>query len=124
MAKEKDSSTQYAEIGNVLGVIKESGTTDWTKVVAYFNWLSEKKKGDKETLDIRNYNFSTKKIGKGITLSNEEADVLTRILLENDFGRIEDLEAAVKRKRNFFSISNEIENKLLDEDDMYTIEIN
>lgn len=123
MAKEKDSSTQYAEIGNVLGIIKESGTTDWTKVVAYFNWLTEKKKGDKETLDIRNYNFSTKRIGKGITLSNEEADVLTRILLENDFGTIEDLEAAIKRKRNFFCITDEIENKLLDEEDMYTIEI-
>lgn len=125
MAKEKNDNQPFAEIGDILGVVKESGTTDWSKVVAYFNWLSEKKKGDKETLDIRNYNFSSKQIGKGISLSSEEADRLTNILLENDFGSLEELEKAVERKRNFFTIKDEIDNTLLfDEDDMLRIEIN
>ena len=123
MAKDTEFQT-FAEIGDMLGVVKESGTTDWTKVVAYFNWLSDKKKGDKTTLDIRNYNFSTKRIGKGISLSNEETDRLVQILLENDFGTLEDLEAAVKRKRNFFTVQDEIDNKLIeDEEDMYVIDI-
>jgi len=113
---------QFAEIGDVLGIVKESGTTDWCKVLAYFDWLSEKKKGDKTTLDVRNYNFNTKKIGKGISLSSEEADRLTNILLENDFGSLEELEKAVKRKRNFFCVKDEIDAALM-EDDMYTIEI-
>lgn len=124
----KDNTENYAEIGDILGVIKESGTTDWCKVLAYFNWLSEKKKGDKTTLDVRNYNFNTKKIGKGISLNTEEAERLTQILLDNDFGKIEDLEKAIKRKRNFFCIKDEIDNALLDvvdesDDGMYTIEI-
>ena len=113
----------FAEIGDILGIVKESETTDWSKVVAYFNWLSEKKKGDKTTLDIRNYNFSTKKIGKGISLSSEEADKLTNILLENDFGSLEELEKAVKRKKDFFTITDDIENELNDEG-LYMIEIN
>ena len=63
--------------------------------------MSDKKRGDKTTLDIRNYNFGTKQIGKGISLSSEEADRLTNILLENDFGSLDELEKAVKRKKNF-----------------------
>ena len=83
MAKKDNSNNEpFYEIGDILGIVKESGTTDWSKVVAYFNWLSEKKKGDKTTLDIRNYNFSSKQIGKGVSLSHEEADRLTSILLE------------------------------------------
>lgn len=121
--KEKDSNEPFYEIGDILGVVKESSTTDWSKVVAYFNWLSEKKKGDKQTLDIRNYNFGSKQIGKGISLSSEEADRLTNILLENDFGSLEELEKAVKRKRNFFTITNEIDDALLNEE-MYHIKIN
>ena len=124
--KDKDENQPFYEIGDILGVVKESETTDWGKVVAYFNWLSEKKKGDKTTLDIRNYNFGTKQIGKGISLSSEEADRLTNILLENDFGSLEELEKAVKRKRDFFTITDEIDTALLDEIDnngMYRIEI-
>lgn len=120
--KDKDDNQPFYELGDILGVVKESTTTDWSKIVAYFDWLSDKKKGDKTTLDIRNYNFGTKQIGKGISLSNEEADRLTQILLENDFGKLEDLEAAVKRKRNFFTITDEIDKELLDED-MYVIDI-
>jgi len=125
MASTKENGQVFAEIGDILGIVKESGTTDWSKVVAYFNWLSEKKKGDKCTLDIRNYNFGTKQIGKGISLSTEEADRLTNILLENDFGSISELEKALEKKRNFFCVKDEIDSALLDEDDgMYHIEIN
>lgn len=121
--KDKDDNQPFYELGDILGVIKESETTDWSKVVAYFNWLSEKKRGDKTTLDIRNYNFGTKQIGKGISLSTEEAERLTNVLLENDFGSLDELEKAIKRKKNFFTITNDI-NNALDEDDMYRIEIN
>ena len=121
--KDADNDKPFYEIGDVLGVIKESGTTDWSKVVAYFNWLSDKKRGDKTTLDIRNYNFGSKQIGKGISLSSEEADRLTNILLENDFGSLDELEKAIKRKRNYFTITDEIDN-ILSDDGMYRIEIN
>ena len=125
--KDKDDNQPFYEIGDVIGIIKESGTNDWAKIVAYFNWLSKKKKGDKTTIDIRNYNFGSKQIGKGISLTSEEADRLTNILLENDFGSLEDLEKAVQRKRNFFTVTDEIDSKLLDEIDengMYNIIIN
>lgn len=125
--KEKDDNQPFYEIGDILGVVKESNTTDWSKVVAYFNWLAnDKRKESTTTLDIRNYNFGTKQIGKGISLSSEEADRLTNILLENDFGSLEELEKALKRKRNFFTITDEIDTALLDEVDnngMYRIEI-
>ena len=123
----ESNNEPFYEMGDILGIIKESDTTDWSKVVAYFTWLSKKKKGDKTTLDIRNYNFGTKQIGKGISLSSEEADRLTNILLENDFGSLEDLENAVKRKRNFFTVTDEIDSNMLDEIDdngYYNIIIN
>ena len=120
--KDKDFNEPFYEIGDILGVVKESSTTDWSKVVAYFNWLSEKKKGDKTTLDIRNYNFGTKQIGKGISLSSEEADRLTNILLENDFGTLEELEKAIKRKKNFFTIIDDIDS-VLSNDGLYHIDI-
>jgi len=125
--KEKDNNEPFYELGDIIGVIKESETNDWAKIIAYFNWLSEKKKGDKTTIDIRNYNFGKKQIGKGISLTSEEADRLTNILLENDFGTLEELEKAVQRKRNFFTVTDEIDSKLLDEVDengMYNIIIN
>lgn len=118
--KIKDDSEPFYELGEVLGVVKESDTTDWGKVVAYFTWLKKTKGGDKTTLDVRNYNFGTRQIGKGISLSSEEADRLTDILLEHDFGSVEELEKALRRKKDFFTISDEIDSSLSD-DGMYNI---
>lgn len=118
----KNNTTVFYEMGDLLGVIKESDTTDWSKIISYFNWISDKKKGDKETIDIRNYNFKTNQMGKGISLSVDECEKLTSILLENDFANIDDLKKALKKKMNFFASVNEIEDGLTD-DGLYHINI-
>jgi hypothetical protein len=81
------------EIEEFIGTIKESDKHDWCKAVAKISWNDSP-----ATLDIRNMNMSQNRIGKGISLSDEEADKLTDIMLENDFGSLETLESALKRK--------------------------
>ena len=118
MAKKEDKEFTY-NIDSYIGSIKESDKHDWVKAVLRIQW------GDNpSTLDIRNVNMGQKRIGKGISLSNEEADRLVDILVENDYGSLEALEEAVKKKKSFFMISTEIDDMLMNENDMYTIDIN
>ena len=105
MAKEKPEITY--ELDDIVDVIKESDVHDWVKAVLRISW-----NGNPSTLDIRSMNMKTKRIGKGISLSNEEADRLVAILLENDFGSLADLESAIKRKKDFFTITKTIDYKL------------
>ena len=114
----KDGSEQFSfEIDEYIGAVKESDKHDWTKAVMRIKWGE-----NPPTLDIRNCNMAQNRIGKGISLSNEEADKLVDILLDNGYGTLEDIEKALKKKKSFFTIKNEIED-ILDEDDEYVIEI-
>jgi hypothetical protein len=88
-----------SDIEEVIGVLKENDKNDWVKAVARISW------GDNPaTLDIRNINMAKMQPMKGISLSDEEADRLTTILLENDYGDLAELEAAVKRKKSRFTV--------------------
>ncbi|MDD5603019.1 MAG: PC4/YdbC family ssDNA-binding protein [Eubacteriales bacterium] len=57
-----------------LGIIGE-GTKGWKKEVNIVSWNDREPK-----LDIRDWNEDHKKMGKGITLTNEEAAELKNLL--------------------------------------------
>lgn len=90
------------EITEFIAPIKESESHDWVKGVARIVW------GDNpETLDIRKLNMAQNRIGAGISLSDEEADALTNILLDNDYGDIENIKKALERKESRFKLKEE-----------------
>jgi hypothetical protein len=109
------------EVEEFIGTIKESDKHDWCKAIARISW-NEKP----ATLDIRNMNLAQNKAGKGISLSNEEADNVVDILLDNDYGSLETIEKALKKKKNRFTISQAADS-MFDEDSddgKYHIDIN
>lgn len=114
MAIKKDPDFSY-EIEEFYGSLKEGASSNWCKAVLRMKW------GDHPTsLDIRSINMADKKIGKGISLSNEEADKLVHILLNEGFGSIEEVEEAIRNRRKTFF------NDIADDDDdgMIYIDIN
>lgn len=115
MGKLKEDKEFTYNIDAYIGSLKESDTHDWTKSVLRISW------GDNpSTLDIRNVNMAQKRIGKGISLNNEEADKLVDILLECDYGTLASLEEAVRRKKEFFTIEPKFDKG---DDDFYVIDI-
>lgn len=101
MAKKNDDFT--CDIIERIGYIKPptDAAKSWCKSVMRIKW------GDNPaTLDIRNTVESDgdMRVGKGISLSNEEADRLVSILLDSGYGSLEDLEAAVKRRVDIFKV--------------------
>ena len=115
MAKIKEDKEFSYNIDAYLGALKESDTHDWTKSVLRISWNE-----NPTTLDIRNVNMSQRRIGKGISLNNEEADRLVDLLLDCDYGSIGALESALKRKKEFFEIQPQFEK----DDSPYVIDIN
>lgn len=87
------------EITEFIAPLKESDKHDWVKAVARISWNE-----GPANLDIRNINMTQERIGKGISITDEEADKLTEILLDEGFGSIEKLEEALE-KRKCFSLS-------------------
>jgi len=105
------------EIKDFIGVLKESDKHDWCKAVAKISW-----NGRPATLDIRNINMAKGEARKGISLTDEEADRLTDILLENDYGSLEAIKEALDRKRSRFTIMNQASN-CFDDNEKYVINI-
>lgn len=64
------------EIVKQIGVVSES-KTGWTKELNLISWNDREPK-----YDLRDWAPDHEKMGKGITLSKEEVDVLTKILNE------------------------------------------
>jgi hypothetical protein len=62
------------EVVDELGVLSE-GKSGWTKQVNIVKWNNGQPK-----LDIRDWNEDRSKMGKGITLSYEESQLLKEIL--------------------------------------------
>jgi hypothetical protein len=118
MAKKEDFKYN---IESVLGSVKESPTSDWCKLVLRMTWND-----NPSTLDIRNVkmNNDNKIIGKGISLSNEEADRLVEVLLDNSYGSLEALEKAIKKRRSFFTVESSDEDFGDDEGEPMRININ
>ena len=103
MAFKKDKDFSYT-IEQFVGSVKESDKSDWCKAVLRMKW------GDNPTsLDIRNVDMNpdNRRIGKGISLTNEEADKLVSILLDEGYGSLESLEKAIEKKKSFFTVSKE-----------------
>jgi hypothetical protein len=93
-------------IEEIIGTLKESDKHDWAKSIIRIKW------GDAApTVDIRNFNFNTNIAGKGISLSDEETEELVNILVEKDYGSMDILKKAVKRKMSRFSTNNEEEDE-------------
>ena len=82
-----------SELIDFLGTLKENGKNDYIKGVAKVKW------GDNPiTLDIRNMNVKEEALYKGISLNDDEAEKLTDILLDNDYGSIEKIKETFKRR--------------------------
>ena len=98
-----------------LGSLNEK--EGWSKSVVRIAWGE-----NPVTIDVRNMNLVAGRMGKGISLSDEEADKLVDILLDKDYGSMEVLERALNKKRKRFTISvpdNVFDNK----DEKLNIEI-
>ena len=67
------------EIKKEVGVIGE-GTKGWKKEVNFVSWNDRKAK-----LDIRDWNETHDKMGRGITLSMDEAKKLTDLIKNVNF---------------------------------------
>jgi len=72
------------DIVKELGIIGE-GTKGWAKEVNLVSWNDRKPK-----FDIRDWNETHEKMGKGVTLSKEETEKLFAILKKIDIDEIFD----------------------------------
>jgi len=104
MARNNKDDFTY-EMIELLGSIKESPSSDWSKSVARISW-----NGNPSTIDIRNMNLPQEIMGKGISLTDEEADSLVDLLLSEDYGTIDAIEEALNKKKKRFTINDECNN--------------
>lgn len=106
MAKKFPENNGF-NVEEIIDVLSESPKTNWGKVVARISW-----NGKPSTIDIRTMNLAEpdKMWPKGVSLTEEEADKLTDVFLDNDYGSIENLKAALKRKEHRYSeLSDELD---------------
>lgn len=98
MAKKKKSDEFTYSIEQYIAPIKESDSNDWVKGVARIKW------GDNPTtIDIRNMNLANDTVYRGVSLSDEEADNLVKILLDEGYGNLDDIIDTVKTRKSRFS---------------------
>lgn len=71
------------EIKRSIGVIGE-GTKGWKKEVNLVSWNDRKPK-----LDIRDWDETHEKMGKGVTLNKSEVEELKKLLESIDFDEME-----------------------------------
>ena len=102
MAKKSDNQISF-EIDHMIGTLAPESKSGWNKSVGFIRWND-----NTPTLDIRNMNIEKNIMGKGISLSNEEADELVDLLLENDYGSIEAIEEALAKRKSFYTIMDDI----------------
>lgn len=116
--KKKKNEEFRFEIKEFIGVLKESDKHDWCKAVTKITWND-----NPPTIDIRNINMSQNKIGKGISLTDEEADRLVDILLKNDYGSLETLTKALERKKSRFTVLKDFDKSFIDDDSKIVIDV-
>lgn len=98
MAKQFGGDFKF-DIQEFIAPLSESTTHDWITGVALISWNDKPAK-----IEIRNMNLAQNKVGKGIGLTDEEADKVVDIFLDRDYGSMESIEAALKRKRSRFTV--------------------
>lgn len=106
------------DIKEIIAPLKESDKHDWIKAVSRISWND-----GPSNIDIRNINMVNNKIGKGISITDEEADKLVDILLNEGFGSVEEIEKALKRKQCFKIEVDEMKNFFNENNEMLVIEI-
>ncbi len=103
------------DVIEVLGYIR-GDNTGWGINVSKISWENEP-----TTLNVRHVNEPADIISKGISISDYEASLLTDILIKNDYGSVDELKEAIKR-REFFTDYGEIINE--NEEDIFVFRIN
>lgn len=116
MAKFKKEADFTYSIEEFIAPLKESEKHDWVKGVARIKWGN-----NPTTLDIRNINLGDNSPKKGISLSDEEADTLTNILLDEGYGTVESIKAALDKRKSIYTVSTV---KNLGDDSVINIDIN
>lgn len=100
------------EIKEFIAPLKENDKNDWVKAVTRISWND-----GPANIDIRNLNMTQEKIGKGISITDEEADKLTEILLDEGFGSVNKLEEALKKRKCFVLSQDDLNNCFSDDED-------
>lgn len=114
MAKNNKEEFKFI-IEEHIGSLKKSEEHGWSKDVLRIIW------GDNPpSIDIRNVNMSQNRIGKGISLSNEECDKMVDILLDKGYGSVEEIRKALEKRQNIYTVNNEDKKA----NDLFVIEIN
>lgn len=94
--KNKDEEFKYS-IEEFIAPLKESNKNDWIKGVARIKW------GDNPTtIDIRNMNMSNNTAYRGISLSDEEADTLVKVLLDSGYGTVDEIVESLEHRKSRF----------------------
>lgn len=110
MAKKKIEPTEFsADLKEVMGIVKESDKHDWCKAVMRIAWSDHQ-----PTIDIRNANLAQQLYRKGISLSDEEANHVVDILLENGYGSLDIIKNSLKQKVQRFTATDSADNFLDD----------
>lgn len=117
MGKKSDNQITF-EIDHMIGTLKPDSSSGWNKAVGFVRWND-----NTPTLDIRNMNLDKGVMGKGISLSNEEADELVDLLLQNDYGSVKAIEEALEKRKSFYTISGEIGFSKKDEPNKLVIDV-
>ncbi len=97
MAKKTTNEFTH-EVIEYLGQLDDK--EGWNKSVARIAWGE-----NPVTIDIRHMNITGNKMGKGISLTDEEADTVVDILLSHDYGSMEAIEQALLKKKKRFMIN-------------------
>lgn len=111
----KDNNSKYT-IKKIFGVIKKDRDKHWGKYLMRSSFAD-----NGTTIDIRNMLFKdddTYVVGKGISLQNQEADILTDLLVSNGYGTKDCLYNELKRRQKMYGITSmklDDENKERDE---------
>jgi len=84
MAYKKMKDQEIGEIKEDLGIFGESEKSDWTKRLVRTSWFEKD-----PVLELRQLNDQVEpvKFGKGLAITDEEANNLAELLVENGFGR-------------------------------------
>lgn len=106
------------EITEFIAPLKESDKHDWVKAVTRISWND-----GPANIDIRNINMATERIGKGISITDEEAEILTEILLDEGFGSIEKIEEVLDKRKCFKLSMNDVNTCFSDDEGMYVINV-
>ena len=104
MAKKKKWDAERYQIEEVVDTISERSNSNWGKFI-----IRARMDDHPSTVDLRNLALDSEgkvsKIGKGISLSAEEADRLTDLLCEHGYGNEEKIRKSLKKRKEMYGFS-------------------